>query len=144
MAPIIHKKWTPSSPNIGCEKSGRLGIGRVYKIGMPKYARTGPKRDMEKARKRLLKRQIGKRLEQVRLELGYKIAADLADILEVERGTYNNYERGTTFIPASTLVVLATLDVSIEYLLLGLGEPLYEIGLVAEQLATIKRSAASV
>ena len=125
IADYTHRKWTRASSISARPDFRHGGNERNYKDLMPKYARLGPKIDRKKAADKLLKKQIGKRLSDVRLALEYRVRSEFADTLDLEKhSTYRNYERGTSFPPWSLVVELASYGASVEYIILGIGEPL--------------------
>jgi DNA-binding XRE family transcriptional regulator len=69
---------------------------------------------------RLLRAQMGARLKDARLAIGYRTAKGLAEAIGENPQTYRNYERGGG-IPPDTMIALAQMGISINYLYLGIG-----------------------
>lgn len=58
----------------------------------------------------MFKKQVGKRVEALRLALGVSSQADMADRLGVETGTYNHWTTGKALIPVPAAIRLCQIS----------------------------------
>ena len=112
-----------SSPFFGFVKSNACGMTVSDNLRMQKQKRIREPVPGAPASEAVLKQQMARNLRDIRLALR-KSVLEMAKRVGVPLSTYKKYEAHVSFIPHDIIAILLSMEVSPDFLYLGIGTPL--------------------